>query len=475
MDCRSLFPFEKVPPGAKVLIYGCTSLGMDYWQQLLVTHYAKCLGFLDRKAKQYAKLPVPIYLPEQAGDMDVDYVVIALLTPAQWQTVESSLLSAGVEQERLVFGGFREELPQTELISYKALDVGVCNSCAYETGRTAIAVKFNSALGDNIIRKSVVVALAKLAPDCAIDIYSPVASSVLRSLYYGDDHINSFTDDGGWLYQGRMKNYDLALRIETLPPDVDWLNEGIAKKEPALYEAMCAYREYYHGETADPEKSTFINVNRALFLGQNCYTALNGGVLDIKNMDVAIRLDPNFKEQYVNLNLDSSYITFGCAAGAGISAQTGGYKQWPLDSWQEFLQKFKSKYAGIKIVQLGAKGVPKLKSVDTYLLGEDLRLVQYALKGALCHVDIESGLVHLATQLGTRCVVLVGPTQQEFWCYPQNISVSKGDCSSCYGLYNGDVRCAKGSAQPICMASIKPSDVITAVSKCLAERNDNSV
>ena len=76
MDCRSLFPFEKVPLGAKVLIYGCTSLGLDYWQQLTATHYAECLGFLDRKAEQYAGLPVQVYLPEQAGEIKMEYIVI---------------------------------------------------------------------------------------------------------------------------------------------------------------------------------------------------------------------------------------------------------------------------------------------------------------------------------------------------------------------------------------------------------------
>ena len=106
MDCRSLFPFEKIPQGAKVFIYGCTPLGQDYWQQLEITHYAECLGFIDRKAKQYTSLPVPVFLPEEVRETETDYVVIALLTPAQWQTVEASLLAAGIGQEQLVYGVF---------------------------------------------------------------------------------------------------------------------------------------------------------------------------------------------------------------------------------------------------------------------------------------------------------------------------------------------------------------------------------
>lgn len=473
MDCRSLFPFEKIPPGARVLIYGCTSLGMDYWQQLAATQYATCVGFLDRKAKQYVGLPMPVYLPEQARGLAVDYVVIALQTPAQWNTVVESLLSAGLRREQLIFGGFREELPVLENVS--SLQNNATGVCAYETGRTSIAVKYNSALGDNVIRKSVVEALVRLAPGCVIDIYSPVASSVVRSLYYGCDYIHSLIDDGGWLYRSRMKNYDMALRIEILQANVDWLSDDLKVRESNLYKAMQTYQEYYHGENADPDKSTFININRALFLGQNCYTMFDGGVLGIKEMRVDIRLDPAFQERYVALDLGSSYITFGCAAGAGTNAKTGGYKQWPLERWQEFVQVVKESHPGIKVVQLGAKGVQQLQGSDVYLLGEDLRVVQYVLQGALCHVDIESGLVHLATQLGTRCVVLMGPTQQDFWCYPQNMSVARGTCSSCYGLYRGDVRCARYSPQPDCMTAISSADVLAAVSKCLAERNEQHV
>ena len=472
LDCRSLFPFEKIRHGARVLIYGCTTLAMDYLEQLNITQYATCCGFLDRRAECYAEMPVPVYPPERAGELKPDYVIIAMLTPAQWKTIEACLLSVGIEREKLVFGHLRRELPMIQ-VGENYSDKCEGNESYNKTGKLAIAVKFNGALGDNVIRKSVVEALVRIVPDCVIDIYSPVASSVLISLYYGCPYINSLIDDGGLLYQKRMRNYDLALRIETLPPNIDFISDVLVKKNPNLFEAMNAYKEYYHGDSADPNSSTFININRALFLGQNCYTALDGGVLGIKDMRVSIQMDPAFFERYLNLGLGSSYITFGCASGAGVSGQTAGYKQWPITRWEEFVLQLKSIYKGIKVVQLGAKGTKKLKSVDVCFAGEDLRLVQYILHGALCHVDIESGLVHLATQLGTRCVVLLGPTQRQFWCYPQNMIVAKGDCSSCYGLYRGDVRCARNCLQSQCMTAISVDDVLVSVSDCLKGSKDN--
>lgn len=44
-------------------------------------------------------------------------------------------------------------------------------------------------------------------------------------------------------------------------------------------------------------------------------------------------------------------------------------------------------------------------------------------------------MVHLATQLGTRCVVLFGPTPSWFYGYEQNINIVAEICKECLRLY----------------------------------------
>ena len=65
-------------------------------------------------------------------------------------------------------------------------------------------------------------------------------------------------------------------------------------------------------------------------------------------------------------------------------------------------------------------------------MGESLELVKYVLKGSLLHIDCDSGLVHLATQLGTKCVVLFGQTSVWYFGYEQNINIVSKVCNSCY-------------------------------------------
>lgn len=93
---------------------------MDYLEQLNITQYATCCGFLDRRAECYAEMPVPVYPPERAEELKPDYVVVAMLTSAQWKRIEACLLSVGIEREKIVFGQFRQESPNNNFIDILA-------------------------------------------------------------------------------------------------------------------------------------------------------------------------------------------------------------------------------------------------------------------------------------------------------------------------------------------------------------------
>ena len=75
--------------------------------------------------------------------------------------------------------------------------------------------------------------------------------------------------------------------------------------------------------------------------------------------------------------------------------------------------------------------------------------------------------MHLATQLGTKCAVLYGPTQVTYVGYPQNINIQAGTCHDCYGLYDNLDRCARGLDEPECMYSITPEYVMENIKKYL--------
>lgn len=104
-------------------------------------------------------------------------------------------------------------------------------------------------------------------------------------------------------------------------------------------------------------------------------------------------------------------------------------------------------------------GVEKIENADVHLLGKNLELVKYILKNSLLHIDCEGGLVHLASQLGTKCVVLFGATDVDYYSYRQNINLVAEICTPCYMAWSSGSECLLKSKEPPCMLSITPQKV----------------
>ena len=80
MKYTYLFPYEKIPQGARIIIYGAGDVGQEYLQQLLMTGYAEAICFLDRAYDRYPAMVIPVLPPDKVADLNFDYVVIAMKT-----------------------------------------------------------------------------------------------------------------------------------------------------------------------------------------------------------------------------------------------------------------------------------------------------------------------------------------------------------------------------------------------------------
>ena len=145
-------------------------------------------------------------------------------------------------------------------------------------------------------------------------------------------------------------------------------------------------------------------------------------------------------------------------------------KTWPREKYEELISLIKNKYKDIKIVQLGAIDGIKLKNIDYYVMGESLELTKWILKNSILHIDIEGGLVHLATQLGTKCAVIFGPTPMHMYAYDKNENIRNDICYGCMGCNeNWAYKCYKGYSVPLCMNQITSKLVFEKISKYIEE------
>jgi Glycosyltransferase family 9 (heptosyltransferase) len=166
------------------------------------------------------------------------------------------------------------------------------------------------------------------------------------------------------------------------------------------------------------------------------------------------------------INIPEKFITIHDGFDAsGYYKFMRSMKSWDVDYWASFIMMFKVKYPEISIVQLGGVKHQKIKGVDVNLAGQLSfeKSLEY-LNSSLVHIDGDSGLVHARRLLKKPSIVLFGPTNVDYFGYPENINLSANFCGDCWWKKRDWMQnCVKEYSKPKCMDSITPDIVMKAV------------
>lgn len=335
---------------------------------------------------------------------------------------------------------------------------------AYESNKVSISFPIDAGLGDCLISRKVFDALIELAPDCLIDVfYFGEHRKAFAKSFYGDSKNLNIIMQADEVYRKHARLYDLSIGlscygfISLFHANAQKLNSAA----PKLFEAVAKIDEYnkrfIYRSAQDVMSIMLRQMLAARILGKNIFHFIScGGALPIHDDRVAIKLSPEYRRQFDKLKL-KNYITIY----TNISEKNRDrpkVKTWPIRYWHEYVARMKKRYPQVEIVQCGGGGDTLIENVDRNFLGCDLELAKYILANSLLHVGCEGGLVHLATALGTKCIVLFGPSGADYVGYERNINLVSEICQPCmYILDNGDLNfCMLGAKEPPCMLSHTP-------------------
>lgn len=468
MNYNYLFPYERVPAGSRILIYGAGDLGQDYLFQMQITHYCEVVAVADRNHSKYPSMIVPLISPDSICEYDFDYAVIALRMETAYPEIKRILNSQGVGDDRIIC-----------IFERKLRDVSVFGMTgkmtegfrfAFDVSDQSIAILTAGGFGDMVIQKRFIAEMIKLAPECRMDLYNIKAIDFLKHLHSDKENITNVIDDLGYRYRMNRNRYALALVIEGgLFVRVDAWDEDRAR---TVFPCDFVRRISLLKKNSDAEgfgitTPYHLAMTRRRFKGLNAYNGFNyDGAFEINDKDVDIPLDEEYIEAFRQLNL-GNYMTVNYGNGDSEDASLIA-KSWKRESFEKVIRMMKERYPDIKAVQLGGANAYRLSGADKYVLGEDFRLVMHVLNNSKFHLDIEGGLVHIATQLGTKCMVLFGPTVPDYYGYEQNINIREGECRECWGLYSDVNRCARDMSEPECMSRITPDRVMNAIDEYLS-------
>ena len=336
---------------------------------------------------------------------------------------------------------------------------------AFESGEVSIAFSLILGLGDSVVARKVFDALIELAPNSVVDIFGIGKNHLsFAKAFYGDSKNLNGIFPRDEKFQQVFQKYDLTLWPHSCDAIVlEWVNsERLKNTAPALLESIAKIDAYnkinVYNRGVIGLNVTLRNMLISRILNKNTFEFLScGGALPIRDDKVNIPLAPDFKPQFDALKL-GKYITIYTDIDEG-EKERPKVKTWPIYYWREFVTRMKKHLPQIEIIQCGGHGDVKVENADRHFLGVDLELTKYILANSLLHIGCEGGLVHLATALGTKCLVLFGSTVVHYVGYKQNINVVSEVCSPCHDILAADNICLRGAKEPPCMLSHTPQTV----------------
>jgi len=305
---------------------------------------------------------------------------------------------------------------------------------------------------------------------CEIEVYSePYAHEYLGAIFYKWPRIKICDKNKCRYYHFLTVKYDVSMTLSH-SIRIDFVNNSRLRKYcPELLEAVTLINKHNDNMALSSMWDYAMIFKRNEVLGLNRYTEFNyGGVFRCDDKKVNIYLDDTYRVHFLGLGL-AKYITVNTGSGSdsNISSKLHA-KKWPVYRYEEYIALIKKKYPDIMVVQVGVSSDLKIKGVDRYIIDGHLEILKWVLKNSMLHTDCESGLVFLATQMGTKCAALFGPSPMWMFAYEQNININSGECPWCQNARHDALRvCIRGLEKPICMDSITGAMVAEAVDSVL--------
>lgn len=460
---RHLFLYEYIPKGSNIIIYGLGKQGDSYIKQIEATGYCNILGVSDENISKAEKYNYAFLRPKEiSGDIETAYVVIAIddnftASCLYWMFVRAGINKNLIKNIYLRQGLFPIEEKELNLIK-KNSELNEAN-----TDHIFAAVIIKGGIGDNIISLSFGRRLLDMDKSILIDVYTD--QSMMDSVFGDEKRIcNIFCGQ-----EVIKEEYDIVFSLRQLI-HVDYVKwEKINYKNSHLFDLLKKTIEKRDREGLNDEREKDINIiKRAEMIGINRYEMLGDQSLWDLHPDMS---KLSFERMHIEDNL---YEDLGCylTVNAGSGKVPGHHsahqtKEWEYENFVELISNIKKTYPQIKVIQIGGADSTLIQGVDKGIFGESLNYIKGLLKNAMVHIDTEGGMVHLATQLGTKCIVLFGPTPMEYYGYQQNINIKAGNCHGCMGVSSDWYTKCPLHESPECMKKITSKMVFDEVKKMI--------
>jgi hypothetical protein len=331
-----------------------------------------------------------------------------------------------------------------------------------------IAIKLTGGLGDQVVAARYLRDLAGSVEPFRFDTYS---TSPGTSQWIFDGIPGYRASYSEFIFDELKETYPLAMWISNFmviySETVDWRTIRDHKRLSAVLANAIRFRPkisllidahpYMDGYLA--QKAVYMNLRRWDFVHGMTKVPYGGDAFEIPVSDAGLARHGLQAGSYITIHngFDPNFV---------ITAQTAT-KCYP--AFASVVSRIKSKLPKLPIVQLGTRTSQPIDGVDLDLVDKlSIQEAAGVLKHSRFHIDIESGLVHLARCFGVRSCVLFGPTPADYFGYPDNVNLRPAECGGCWWINQTWMdQCPRGLSEAICMTGHDPERVAAAIIEAL--------
>lgn len=299
-----------------------------------------------------------------------------------------------------------------------------------------------------------------------IDVYirntNPIAKTVFENTNITDRVFTTYKDGKYTDVSCIYKKYDLFIRIVRLP-EISHLNAANMTKFPLLQQytnILQKFRQDYCSLfSSDLNALSYCNlkkINRVQQADINNFLGIR------KQFTYTLPINISVIETLKKFNLlNKKFITIHNETD--LRYPEGSCKLWKAENFSKLIELIKKQYPDYIFVQIGGDKLrsPEIPGIDFYLTGQtNFEEIKVLLKECLLHIDIEGGFVHLQRAInGSSSCVLFGPTDINFFSYPENINITNNICAGCENIFPNWQNECLNQEKNICMRSITPGAV----------------
>lgn len=99
---KFVFPYQRIPYGSKIIIYGAGDLGNAYLVQLQQNGYCDIIAVADQKYENSTNTFE--IAPDAIIDLQFDYIVVSVVNKMVADSIRNYLMNLGVEESKIVVG-----------------------------------------------------------------------------------------------------------------------------------------------------------------------------------------------------------------------------------------------------------------------------------------------------------------------------------------------------------------------------------